>query len=105
MISLYESPTTDPSSAMSMLKNPGLVGKPGIVCISPTSATRNPAPALGLSSLIGIIKPEGAPLALGSAENEYWVLAMQIGSRPKPCFSNFSAWALASADSSTPLAP
>ena len=101
----HESPTTDPSSAMSMLKNPGLVGKPGMVCISPTSATKNPAPALGRSSLIGMTKPDGAPLALGSAENEYWVLAMQIGSLPKPCLSNFSAWAFASGESSTPLAP
>ena len=46
----------------------------------------------------------GAP-ALGFAEKEYCVFAMQMGKFPNPCFVNFSAWAFASAESSTPLAP
>lgn len=40
----YESPTISPFSSMSMPSAAGFLGKPGIVMMSPHSATRNSAP-------------------------------------------------------------
>jgi hypothetical protein len=55
---------------------PGLVANPGMVLMSPTSATRKPAPADILASRMGRVKPVGAPRSFGSAEKEYCVLAI-----------------------------
>ena len=60
----------------------GRDGRPGIVMISPQITTTNPAPADRRTSRIGTECPVGAPRRLGSVENEYWVLAMQIGRSP-----------------------
>jgi hypothetical protein len=78
---------------------PGLVPRPGMVCISPRRGYRKPAPAESLTERIGTTNPEtkkekelkknegqaslrqdrpvGAFFSLGSCENEYCVLAMQ----------------------------
>ena len=50
---------------------PGLVGRPGIIIMSPTSGYRKPAPTEAFTSRIGSTKPEGAPLADASALKEY----------------------------------
>lgn len=51
---------------------------------------------LALTSLIGKINPLGAPFSEAMCENEYWVLAMQIGRPENPCLLHisicFSAW-------------
>jgi len=39
--------------------------------MSPQMATKIPAPTNALKLLIGILKPVGTPLILGSAVNEY----------------------------------
>ncbi len=39
---------------------------------------------LALTSLIGSIKPDGAPFNSALSENEYCVLAIQIGKSLKP---------------------
>jgi len=49
----------------------GILGKPGIVIISPQMTTINSAPLESLSSLIGTLCPEGAPLRVGSVEKLY----------------------------------
>ncbi len=73
---------------------PGLVGRPGIIIMSPTRGYKKPAPTDARTSLMGSTKPEGAPFADASALNEYWVFAIQIGKPSKPilvyrsiCFS------------------
>ena len=53
-----------------------------MVEISPIRTTTKPAPARRRTSRIGILKPVGAPSFVGSAENEYWVFATQIGRLP-----------------------
>lgn len=50
----------------------------------PTRGKMKPAPMLALTSLIGSIKPVGAPFLLGSDVRERWVFAMQIGKSLKP---------------------
>jgi hypothetical protein len=69
---------------MRMVSAAGTRGRPGMVMISPVIATTNSAPAESRSSRTGTVWPVGAPRLFGSVENEYWVLAMQIGSLPKP---------------------
>ena len=44
----------------------------------------NPAPILALASLIGRVKPVGAPFNDGSCDNDKCVFAIQIGKLLKP---------------------
>ena len=60
-----------------MRSDDGVLGRPGMVMISPQMATTKPAPAESLTSRTGTTWPVGAPRRLGSVENEYCVLAMQ----------------------------
>merc|ERR1719186_260751 len=83
----------------------GLVESPGIVDMVPTKGKRKPAPTEALTSLIGIVKPVGAPLLDGSAERDRCVLAMQMGRSPKPCFLYLSILTTASGSSSMSSAP
>ena len=59
-------------------------GRPGIVCMSPHTATIQPAPVYGRSSRTGSVKPVGASISAGSCESERCVFAMHTGSRPSP---------------------
>ena len=59
-----------------------------MVMMSPVKATMKPAPAETLSFLMVTVKSLGAPIRLALSEKEYWVLAIQIGSWPKPRSSN-----------------
>jgi len=47
-----------------------LVGRPGMVLMVPTSGKRKPAPTEARTSLMGMVKPVGAPFLEGSAERE-----------------------------------
>ena len=85
-----------PSASMSMFSPPGFDGSPGIVRISPSSGVTKPAPADSRTSRIGTRKPVGRPLRVASWLSEYCVLAMQIGSLPKPS-SSYSLSAFAAA--------
>ena len=60
----------------------GFRGRPGMVMISPQITTTKPAPADSRTSRTGTECPTGAPRSDGSVENEYCVLAMQIGRWP-----------------------
>ncbi len=62
----------------------GCFGKPGIVRISPVSGTRKPAPAAMRTSRTVMSKSRGRPTRFSSSDSERWVLAMQIGTSPKP---------------------
>mmetsp|Transcript_15187 Transcript_15187/g.37831 ORF Transcript_15187/g.37831 Transcript_15187/m.37831 type:complete len:484 (-) Transcript_15187:508-1959(-) len=75
-----------------------------MVIMLPTRGKRKPAPTDARTSLMGRVKPEGAPLALGSWLNEYCVLAMQMGRLWKPMRVYFSIWASACSVYSTPAA-
>ena len=67
------SPVIFPSSVTSILTAAGTFGSPGMVIISPESATTNPAPALTLTLRMVSVKPSGAPSFFGSSEKEYCV--------------------------------
>ena len=71
-----------PSSSISILSAAGTFGRPGMVIISPQTMTINSAPAESRTSLIGISWLEGAPLSVGSVENEYCVFATHTGNFP-----------------------
>jgi hypothetical protein len=62
----------------------GTRGRPGMVMMSPQTATMNSAPFESRTSRIGSVWPLGAPFAFGSIEKLYWVLAMQTGNLPAP---------------------
>ena len=68
----------------------GFFGSPGMVRISPVSATTNPAPAETFSSRTVMSKSVGAPRSFLSSEKLYCVFATQTGSVPKPSASSFS---------------
>ena len=57
----------------------GTFGRPGMVMISPQTTTMNSAPADRRTSRTFSTWPVGAPLAFGSVEKLYCVLAMQTG--------------------------
>ena len=67
-----------------MAKAREVLGRPGMSIIAPEMTTRKPAPAERAMSVTWRVQPVGAPGSLGSSLSEYWVLAMQIGSSPKP---------------------
>ena len=88
------SPLIVPLGETSIFSAEGTFGSPGIVIMSPVSATVKPAPAETLTLRTVTLNPSGAPSFAGSSEKEYWVFAMQTGSLPKPrdsssaiCFS------------------
>lgn len=56
----------------------GLVGRPGILEISPTIGTTKPAPTDAKMPVTRSVKPTGAPLMAGSPVREFDVLAMQM---------------------------
>ena len=70
---------------MSTLKAAGVAESPGIVCMSPQSATSQPAPVYARTARTGTVKPVGALRSVGSCESERCVFAMQIGTLPRPC--------------------
>src|SRR3954447_21171989 len=82
------SPVIRPSSVRSMLLAAGTRGRPGIVMISPQTATMNSAPADSLISRTPRIWSVGAPFAFASVEKLYCVLAMHTGKCPNPPFCN-----------------
>src|SRR6266851_7577585 len=84
------SPVMRPSSVRSMLLAAGTRGRPGIVMISPHTATMNSAPADRRISRTARTWSSGAPLALGSVVKLYWVLAMHTGKWPNPAFCSSS---------------
>ena len=78
-----------PVSSTSIRSAAGDFGSPGMVMMSPVSATMKPAPAETLSFRTVRVKPSGAPSFAGSSENEYCVFAMQTGREPKPSASSW----------------
>ena len=86
----------------------GASGRPGIRMMSPQIGIRNPAPAAISISRTVSVKPSGRPSSAACSENEYWVLAMQIGrwDRPSSAIVFRSVRALAaSATSPAPYSP
>ncbi len=80
-------PTMVPSSLRSMRMAAGTLGSPGIRVRVPHSGTMNPAPAEMLISLTWSFHPLGTPFREELSDRDAWVLAMQMGSFPKPSFS------------------
>ena len=64
---------------MSMRSAAGDFGRPGMVMMSPVSATMKPAPAEIFRLRTVTSKSSGAPRRFWSSEKEYWVFATQIG--------------------------
>ena len=75
-------PVITPFASTSIFSAAGRFGRPGIVMMSPVSATMKPAPAEILRLRTVISKFFGAPSFFGSSEKLYWVLATQIGQLP-----------------------
>ena len=71
-----------PSSSTSIFSAAGTLGSPGIVMMSPVSATTNPAPADTRSARTVISKSVGAPSNVGLSEKLYCVFATHTGSPP-----------------------
>ena len=67
-----------------MLLAAGSFGKPGIVIMSPLSATMNPAPIDGFNSRIVTVNPDGLANSFGLSDNEYCVLAIHTGKLSQP---------------------
>ena len=65
----------------------GILGRPGMVMISPVRATMNSAPADNRTSRRATLWPVGAFFRFGSVEKDYCVLAMQTGKLPNPAAS------------------
>src|ERR1041385_5356255 len=87
-----KSPSIRPSAWTRIASAAGVFDRPGIVMMSPASATTNPAPAEAYTSRMVIRNPDGRPSRVGSSLNEYCVLAMQTGVAPRPIASH---WAIA----------
>jgi hypothetical protein len=79
---LRTGPSTCPLASSRIARAAGTFGRPGMVMMSPQTATTNSAPALRRSSRTGTTWPDGAPRRVGSVEKLYWVLATQTGKRP-----------------------
>src|SRR4030095_10467185 len=75
-----------------MLLAAGTLGRPGMVMMSPQTATTNSAPADRRTSRTVTTWSVGAPLESGWVEKLYCVLAMQTGTLPKPMASNEASW-------------
>src|SRR2546427_533113 len=99
------SPSIVPSGRSRIRSAAGLLPRPGMVMMSPASATTNPAPAEGRMSRTCSVNPAGAPSCVASSENEYCVLAMHTGVSPNPSFGNSSSARSAAGANPTPDAP
>ena len=77
-------PVIFPFSSTSIRSAAGDLGSPGIVMISPVSATTKPAPAETFRFRTVTVNPSGAPSRAGSSEKEYCVFAVQTGSLSNP---------------------
>ena len=64
---------------MSINSAAGFLGNPGISIIDPAIATKNPAPADNLTSLIVIVNPVGRPSRFGLSDNDFCVFEIHIG--------------------------
>src|SRR5438552_2789487 len=84
-------PSMVPSGWMLIRSAAGLLPSPGIVMMSPASATTKPAPAAGTMSRTCSVYPLGAPSFEASSEKEYCVLAMHTGVSPSPSLGNSSS--------------
>ena len=67
----------------SMSTNPGRVGSPGTVMMSPQSRYKKPAPIAARTSRTLTVWPEGAPFFEGSVDSEYLCGNQIYGSRPE----------------------
>ena len=67
------SPVIFPESSTSIFSAAGILGRPGMVIMSPVRTTTKPAPAETLTFLTVTSKPSGAPSLVGSSEKEYCV--------------------------------
>ncbi len=94
-----------PSGCIRIFWAAGSLDKPGIVIMSPASATTNPAPADGRMSLTCSVNPLGAPSLVASSENDYCVFAMHTGVSPNPNFGNNSIARSAAGANATAPAP
>ena len=83
-------PLITPLLSTSIFSAAGIFGSPGMVMISPSRPTTNPAPAETLTFLTVTVKFYGAPSFDASSEKEYCVFAMQTGQCPNPSFSRLS---------------
>ena len=90
---------------MSIAKAAGVFPRPGIVIMSPQSATIQPAPVYGRRSRTVTVNPVGAFLSAGSCESERCVFAMQMGRRASSESAQSAAFFFAGGRSSTPSAP
>ena len=88
-----------------MRSSAGCLESPGMVMMSPASATMKPAPLERVTSLTRRRKPSGAPSFLGSSDSDYCVFAMQMGRLARPSFSMRRIDVLAAGSKSTPCAP
>ena len=93
-----------PSGVTSIFSAAGTLGRPGIVMMSPVSATMKPAPAETLRLRTVMRKSRGAPSLVWSSVKEYWVFATQMGRPPKPCSSSCFSCLAAALVKSTPSA-
>src|SRR5204862_877517 len=98
-------PSIVPSEWRRMRSAAGPLPSPGMVRISPASATTKPAPAEGRMSRTCSVKPVGAPSFAGSSENEYCVFAMHTGVSPNPSAGSCSSARSAAGAKATPPAP
>src|SRR3989449_863487 len=100
-----KSPSIVPSGCTRIFSAAGVFDSPGMVMMSPASATTNPAPAEGRMSRTWSVNPLGAPSFAGSSEKEYCVFAMQTGVSPRPMAGNCSSARSAGGVNATPPAP
>ena len=64
---------------MSINSAAGFLGNPGISMTVPAIATRKPAPADNLTSLIVILNPVGRPNRFGLSDNDFCVFDTHTG--------------------------
>src|SRR5437763_8326529 len=85
-----KSPSIVPSGWTRIFSAAGVFESPGMVMMSPASATTNPAPAEGRMSRTCSVQPVGAPSFVGSSLKEYCVLAIQTCVSPRPRAGSWS---------------
>ena len=94
-----------PFSSTSIISAAGTLGRPGMVMMSPVSATTKPAPAETFTLFTLTRKCSGAPSFVGSSEKLYCVFATQMGRFPKPRDVSCLICFLASGESVMPSPP
>src|SRR5262249_50495267 len=97
-------PTVRPSESISTFKAAGALPSPGICWMSPHSGTTQPAPVYARRSRTWSVKSSGAFSSVASADSDRCVLAMQIGSPPRPSASNWAIRCSAAGYRNTSLA-